>query len=176
MESVSLDSYHHERTWIPLRSESQNINHSLTLCCVSLGYHGFSSIELCIYNPAHQFGWFYLFTTLPCPIGPSSYFFYIDIGYSAYRGHAPSDHLLLRPTSLVITPFQTEPSKLLILLMLFSQSHPFIRFSPRGSDEMDDTVCALVSAWDVRVVVMVNWFVLWGFIFLSLGMHWLVCL
>lgn len=120
-------------------------------------------------------GFIYLLLYL-APLVLHHIFFYIDIGYSAYRGHAPSDHLLLRPTSLVITPFQTEPSKLLILLMLFSQSHPFIRFSPRGSDEMDDTVCALVSAWDVRVVVMVNWFVLWGFIFLSLGMHWLVCL
>jgi hypothetical protein len=40
--------------------------------------------------------------------------------------------------------------------MLFSQTLPFIRFSPSGSDEMIDAVRALVSAWDVCVLVMVD--------------------
>lgn len=55
-----------------------------------------------------------------------------------------------------LSPLPTAPSKSLILLMLFSQSHPFVRFSPTGSDEMNDTVCALVSAWVVWVLVMVS--------------------
>ena len=37
--------------------------------------------------------------------------------------------------------------------MLFSQSRPCVRFSPLGSDEMNDAVRALVSAWDVCVLV-----------------------
>lgn len=41
-------------------------------------------------------------------------------------------------------------------LMPYSQPYPFIRFSPSGFDEMIDAVCALVSAWDVCVLVMVN--------------------
>ena len=74
----------------------------------------------------------------------------------------------LRITCLRVTPFPRyfplpdSSIKWLMHLMLFSQSYPFIRFSPSGSDEMIDAVCALVSAYDVCVLVMVNWFVMWA--------------
>lgn len=43
-------------------------------------------------------------------------------------------------------PLADSAIKCLTHLMLFSQSHPFTRFSPSGSDEMIDAVCVLVSA------------------------------